>query len=463
MNTVWTPRVEKCDKPIYQCIADALAADIASGKLNRGDLLPPQRTLARLLGVDFTTVTRAYKEARQRGLIEARVGQGTFVRFQRNTAPTPSVDALINMMVNSPPSLVEADSDGHVRNRLTQSKVPFDADTFMRYQPPAGTSRHRDAGAVWLAQRIKDVAADRLLVCPGTQGALLVVMTLLAGKDDVICVEALTYPGFILLARHLGIRLIPVEMDEHGATPQSLANVCEQHRPKAFYCMPTLHNPTALSMPLKRRQAIASVLRKFQIPLIEDDNYWPLFPDAVDAPAPLSTLVPELAFYLTGLSKSLTPAMRIAYMVTPDRLAAERAAVVLRATASMASPLNAELATRWIEDGTATAILTTIRREVAERQSLTQHALSGLLQATDTCAFHVWLRLPAQWTRAAFAEQLRASGISVALSDAFSVGPVPEAVRLSLGGPETRLDLAHCLERIAMLLKTGSSASSVIV
>jgi DNA-binding transcriptional MocR family regulator len=463
MTSVWTPKIEKYDKPIYQCIADAIATDIASGKLNRGDLLPPQRALASLLGVDFTTITRAYKEAGRRGLIEARVGQGTFVRFQRNTAPTPSADALIDMTVNSPPNIAEADADLRAWDKLSQCTIDPDPNTFMRYRPPAGTPRHREAGINWLAPRLKDATTDKLLVCPGTQSALLVVMMLLAGKNDVICVEALTYPGLILLAQHLGIRLVPVAMDEHGARPESLAKIYEQYRPKAFYCMPTLHNPTTISMPLQRRRDIAKVLRKFQLPLIEDDNYWALIPEEGRAVAPLSALVPELAYYLSGLSKSLTPAMRIAYLITPDPLAAERAAVVLRATASMASPLNAELATRWIEDGTAATVLKAIRRETAERQALAQRALSTFSCSTETSAFHLWLRLPDVWTRATFAEQLRFRGISVALSDAFSVGAVPEGVRLALGGPDTRVDLAHCLDRIVMLLSAGSSVASVIV
>ena len=463
MSRVWTPRIEPSNKPIYQCIADALAADIASGKLNRGDKLPPQRTLAALLGVDFTTVTRAYKEASRRGLIEAHIGQGTFVRFQRNTTPTPSTDALIDMMVNSPPSIQEADPEQRIWEKLNRSTLALGADEFMRYRPPAGTPLHREAGGRWLAQRIRNASTEHLLVCPGTQSALLIVMLLLARKDDIMCVEALTYPGFILLAQQLGIRLVPVEMDEHGATPESLALVCQQHRPKAFYCMPTLHSPTTISMPMKRRHAIANVLRKYQVPMIEDDNYWPLLPNVTEAAPPLYELAPELTYYLSGLSKSLTPAMRIAYMITPDRLAAERAAVILRATASMASPLNAELATRWIQDGTATAVLEAIRCETRERQSLAQRGLSGFTLNSNACAFHLWLRLPGLWTRVAFAEQLRLSGISVALSDAFSVGTAPEAVRLSLGGPNTRADLARCVDRIVMLLTAGSPVSSVIV
>src|SRR5437764_3025251 len=75
----WTPTLEDRSGPAYQRIVDALSADIASGRLRRGQQLPTHRSLAKALGLDLTTVTRAYRQARQRGLTEARVGQGTFV------------------------------------------------------------------------------------------------------------------------------------------------------------------------------------------------------------------------------------------------------------------------------------------------------------------------------------------------------------------------------------------------
>src|SRR5271168_2537090 len=76
----WMPALSLDGRPRYVAIAEAIAADIKSGRLGGDDRLPPQRTLARKLGVDFTTVARGYVEAQKRGLIESRVGQGTFVR-----------------------------------------------------------------------------------------------------------------------------------------------------------------------------------------------------------------------------------------------------------------------------------------------------------------------------------------------------------------------------------------------
>ena len=94
----WMPRIEKGSGPKYLAIAEALLADVQAGRLKPGYRLPPQRQLAKELGVDLTTVTRAFNEARRMGLIEANSGRGSFVRGKglerRDVAPvgTPVID-----------------------------------------------------------------------------------------------------------------------------------------------------------------------------------------------------------------------------------------------------------------------------------------------------------------------------------------------------------------------------------
>ena len=93
----WAPTLADKEGPVYRHIADALAADISNGRLRRGQQLPTHRALAKALGIDLTTVTRAYTEARRRGLTEARVGLGTFVcetlsHVRHVAAPQPAFD-----------------------------------------------------------------------------------------------------------------------------------------------------------------------------------------------------------------------------------------------------------------------------------------------------------------------------------------------------------------------------------
>ena len=76
----WMPQLGKGSGPKYRAIAEALLADVQSGRLKPGHRLPAQRQLAKELGVDLTTVTRAFNEARRMGLIEANTGSGSYVR-----------------------------------------------------------------------------------------------------------------------------------------------------------------------------------------------------------------------------------------------------------------------------------------------------------------------------------------------------------------------------------------------
>ena len=80
MSKAWAPAMQGRQGPRYLAIADAIAEDVAKGRLAPGDRLPPQRELARKLSLDFTTVARGYVEAGKRGLVESIVGRGTFIR-----------------------------------------------------------------------------------------------------------------------------------------------------------------------------------------------------------------------------------------------------------------------------------------------------------------------------------------------------------------------------------------------
>jgi DNA-binding transcriptional regulator YhcF (GntR family) len=115
----WVPALSEWSGPVFMKIVEALAADIASGRLVRGQRLPTHRALAKRLKIDLTTVTRAYGEARRRGLIDARVGQGTFVsETTARTAVAGPFAAKIDLSMNIPPQPVEANLDVRIAQGL---------------------------------------------------------------------------------------------------------------------------------------------------------------------------------------------------------------------------------------------------------------------------------------------------------------------------------------------------------
>lgn len=456
----WAPKISKSDGPVYIAIADALAADILSGTLAAGAQLPTQRSLAETLGIDFTTVTRAYAEARRRGLVDGRVGQGTFVRRQRAVTAPSLPSGLVDMSMNLPPRVDDAGLAARMWGGIVELEASGGIDLLLRYQEPGGTAPDKAAGALWLTHRIPELTAERVLVCPGTQGALLAVAGFLATPGGVICCEALTYPGFRALATHLGIRLVAIAMDGEGLIPEAFDEVCRKEAPKALYCTPTHHNPTTATMSLERRKAIVAVARQHGVPIIEDDAYGFL---PRHSPPPLASLAPELVYYVGGLAKCLSPALRTAYLVPPGTRLIPRITGAIRAVASISSPLTVAIATRWIQNGTAAAVLAAIRSEAIIRQEIAQTILPPTTYVAKPESFHLWLSLPASWTRAEFVARLRAIGIGVVGSDAFALGPGPEAVRLSLGAPATRHELRLSLEHIADLLTEQPTMSSIVV
>lgn len=459
--TVWSPAISKASGPLYLAIADALSVDIASGRLPAGFRLPPQRTLADRLGIDFTTVSRAYAEARKRGLVEGRVGQGTYVRARR-PMPSPSAPSgLVDMSMNLPPRFDDPDLAARMWDGVADLQSSGGLDLLMRYQEPGGSFRDKEAGATWLAPRLGAVVPSRVIVCPGAQGALLALLGSLAGPGDTVCAEALAYPGFLAAATFLRIRVIGVAMDAGGMIPDAFEATCRESAPKALYCNPTLHNPTTATLSLERRKRIAEIARRYGVAIIEDDAYGALPTNPV---TPLAVLAPDVVHHVAGLAKCVSPALRVAYVVAPEGHAVVRLAAAVRATAGMASPLTVATATRWIEDGTALSVLTAVRSEARQRQAILAKAVPADLLRANPEGFHAWLTLPRQWTRGDFAARLRSAGIGVVTSDAFSVvDPAPEAVRLGLGAAPDRQSLSSSLRAVADLLAQQPTMASMVV
>lgn len=448
----WVPDLETSNKPRYLAIADAIALDIRAGRLAAQDRLPPQRKLAAHLGLDFTTVARGYGEAQRRGLVICKVGQGTSVAATGKPPRKPDTPVSravqTDLSMNLPP---EPDDPGLLaRMRAGVAAVSDDLVGLLRYQGFGGAPADKAAAANWLSRRALVPAEERVFVTPGAHAALLGIFGHLAKPGDTILAEAITYPGARAIAAQLGLTLQGLPMDQEGIDPDAFAAACRQGSPKALYLNPTLQNPTTLTIPKSRRDAIAATARRFGVPIVEDDAYGFI---PVKSPPPFAALAPDLTWHIAGLAKCIGAGLRTAYTLVPNSRSGWPFASALRAATVMASPFTAAIATRWIEDGTADAILRFIRLEAAARQALASEILpSGSFRA-DPMAFNLWVELPQPWTRSAFVGHMRATGLGTVASDAFTLaGPPREAVRVCLGGPIGRESLRRGLEFMAHAL-----------
>ena len=177
------------------------------------------------------TVSRAYAEARRRGLIRGEVGRGTYVREREDVSLTPRGSAeatLVDLSVNVPapgpaPSLREG-------LRALAERTSLDA--LADYREPAGSERARAAGAHWLSQFGVNVDATDVAVCAGSQHGIAVALASVVGPGELILAEALSYPGLRGAARLRGLRVAPVALDDEGVCPDALEAICSVEKPR---------------------------------------------------------------------------------------------------------------------------------------------------------------------------------------------------------------------------------------
>lgn len=453
--TIWHPDLSKRTGPRYLAIAETLAADITAGRVAAGARLPTHRELADRLGVTVGTVTRAYAEAARRGLVGGEVGRGTYVRegpgaatnFQHAAASgerSPN-EIIADLRLNFVPSIPGDDNLARALAGLAAERI----GALLEYQPPQGMAEHRAAGVDWIGRSGLETDPDRVLVTSGAQHAMTVAIAALLQPGDLLLTEALTFPGVRTLARLLHLRLQAVAMDEDGLLPDAFESACRQGSAKALYCMPSIQNPTGSVMPVARRQTIAAIAERYGVAIIEDDVYGFLDEQALP---PLSSYAPTQGHYLTSLSKSIGPGLRVGFLsVPPGRADPFRAAV--QGTVWMATPLVAEIASRWIRSGVGDWYVAQRRNEAHERQQLARRLFGNRDYSAHPFGMHLWLRLPDSWRAEDFAAAAAERGAPVTPISAFAVGRTREqAVRVSLGAAPDQAQLGRALGVVAALV-----------
>lgn len=451
--TNWQPDLEKRHNARYLAIADALEEDVSAGRLPPGARLPTHRDLAWRLGVTVGTVSRAYAEAERRGLVSGEVGRGTYVRDrgapQAFFGPRDDTSAeVIDLTMSVAP---EGLNDAVLAKTLAEMAADPATGRLTAYRGAEGLARHRAAGAAWIARRGLEVEPDRVAITAGGNHGILVAIAAATQPGDKVLVEPLSYPMIQPIAQMMGRRLEAVAADDAGLRPDALAAASRNGEARALYCIPTMHNPTTAIMPEARRAELAEVARAHRLSVIEDEIYAHLVPNP---PAPLVSRLPELGYYLVSLSKTLGAAgLRIGYLVGP-RETREAVLGAIRASLMMASPLTAEIAARWIEDGTADRLLAQMRGEMATRRRLALEILGRWNPACPEGGLHVWLPLPGERDAEDFVGEARQRGVIVAPAPVFACGsrsPL-NGVRISLGKPRERAQLETALKILARVL-----------
>jgi DNA-binding transcriptional MocR family regulator len=455
--------------PRYRALADAIAAAIAEGRLARGAKLPPQRELAARLKITVGTVGRAYDLGVQRQQLTARVGRGTFVAEAEPGAlvhdfiaaqDVPEFDprhSTMDLRTNQPVSAGYGELARSVREAFAAGEP---AAALLAYPPTAGHADDRAAGAQWLARHGVEARAEDVIVTAGAQGGLTMALSALARAGDGLLAASLSYPHFHDLAGLTGLRRHPVEVDDQGICPDALDAACRDTGAKLLLANLNLHNPTGAVMGEDRRRALAAVARRHDLWIVEDDVYALLLEQR---PPALRSLAPERTVYVTSVSKTLAPGLRLGFLAAPRILHARL--VDAQHTLLLGPPTpGAKLFRHWLESGLADRAVGFQREETSARHALARVVLGPLAPNTEGAGHHLWLRLPSRWRAGTLVDRLKAADVHVLPGDLFAYGRarVPHALRLSLSAAADRASLERALRLVRHTVEHDARGHEVV-
>lgn len=439
--------------PAYQQIARQFIVEIESGRLVPAARVPAIRRLAEQLGLHRDTVALAYEQLAREGWVEAQVGRGTFVRTRpRNRTAVPAVRA--RSPLDGPGELPEATalSDGSAASggaaavdfeldlapqveqlislentrpryatgedvvalhklipdprfyptedfrRCMNQAIEEEGPALFSYASPEGDARLRRALSERFAAQGVVRSADELVLCHGASQGISLALRLFVSPGDQVAVEVPTYANVLSACASLGIGAAPVPMDAEGADPAALDRLLAKPEIKAFYTIPSFHNPLGTSTSLERRRRLLEIAERHGVPIIEDGFELDLRFRGEDLP-PIAALDRSgLVVLLFSFSKSLFPGLRVGALSACGRALEGLVALKHATDLSDSLPMQAGLA-RFLESGAYDLHLVTMRRMLRARHAAMDRALedsmpSGTTWTRPDGGYQRWVELP---------------------------------------------------------------------
>jgi DNA-binding transcriptional MocR family regulator len=441
--------------PVYRQIYERVARLVDDGTLTPGSRLPASRHLADTLGVNRSTVVRAYQELWALGYLESRPGSYSTVR-QRVKTPSesePGPERLIDWerAAARPARLVHRalESLAAERARPAERAVNFgtlDADrmlcpvddfrravrqvlladgrALLDYGDPAGYRPLRET----IAQRLRvhgvTVSADEVLITNGSQHGIDLVLRLLAGPGTEVVVESPTYALAIPLFRLHGVTLREVAMRADGMDLDELERVLVRHRPALIYTMPNFQNPTGVTTSHGHRERLLALAEEHRVPILEDgfEEELKYFGKCV---LPLKSMdAGGVVIYAGTFSKVVFPGLRIGWLAA-DRDCIERLLAISRFTVLSSNVVSQAAVQRFCAGGAYEDHLRRVHRAYRKRMAvllagLKRHLPSAGVRWTQPAGgYTLMLWVETSLSEPELDERLRRAGVLLAPGSSF--------------------------------------------
>jgi len=422
--------------PLYESLYRCIRTDILSGKLVPGAKLPSKRTLSANLKVSKITVEAAYNQLLAEGYIRSEEKVGYFVEAVERRTHAPSAGAvpeepesaqLLDLTANGPASFPFS-----VWNSLQRRVMQDMGDSLLRTLPNQGLYELRAAIAAHLADfRGMQVQPENILVGAGTDFLYNLLIQLL-GREKVYAVEEPGYDKIRKIYAAGGVRCVSAKMDSSGVIPASLADA------QVLHISPSHHFPTGIVTPLSRRQELLRWAQARPDRYIIEDDYDSEFRFAAHPMPTMESLDRNgRVIYMNTFSKTLTPSIRISYIVLPAGLMQQFQSQLGFYSCTVAGFEQYTLA-RFLSQGHFEKHINRMRKTYRLRRN-------QVLQAMEACPFadrltireenaglHFLVKVDTSLSDAELEQRCEKAGIRIRSLGSYYHGEIPQALRSCL-------------------------------
>ena len=426
--------------PLYLQLHDHIAREITAGRLRENERLPGKRTAANLLGVSLSTVDGAYQLLASEGFVEARPRSGFVVCHLEQLAP-PAPEAARTAGENGEPaaaalSLLTGGVDASLFPFRTWARLfketLYNRPDLLAHGDPRGDADLRQAIASYLHHaRGLSAPADRIVVGAGMEYLLRLLCHLLKGKRAAV--EDPGYPKVHQILSRGGIDVRFVPLDVQGMDPHALQAAGADFA----YITPGHQFPTGLVTPAGRRTELLKwAAGRPGRWLIEDDYDSEFRYDGRPMPC-MQVLDPQRVIYIGTFSRTIAPAIRVAYMVLPPALMEEygRSFSFFSCTVSR---FEQQTLCRYIDEGHFGRSLNKMRKQYRQRRDRLLEELRrvfgarALAENTHT-GLSFLLRPDTDRSEAGIEARARALGLAVRGLGSYGHGPSAGPPALVIG------------------------------
>lgn len=448
--------------PIYLQLYKQLLQQILSGLLPAGQLLPGSRALAAQLGIGRNTVDNAYSQLATEGYIQSEAGRGFRIMAlpellsSREKAPHPEA-------ISSLPSLpIKYDL---FYGRMSPQDFPFSqwkkellsvlADESRReinnYPGHKGDDLLRTQLSKELFRtRGVSCSPDQIIITSGLQGSLEILCKLLYPSGGVHAFEDPSYNKARRIFDLHNIPMVTMSLDDSGAIPASLPN---DRVVTSVYLTPSHQFPLGILMPIQRRYEFLNWAVAHNAYLIEDDYDSDYSYHTNPVPALQSIDTNGRVIYLGSFSKSLSPSMRMAYMVLPPALA-QKYDTALADYNCMVPWLIQRTMAQFMANGHYQRLIRRLRTKFRKTHDLLQREIRQLSPeiqiVSQGYALKFLLSFPAHMNRQWLIDRAMEQGVRVYSPDRFWMDPgkcPPNLILLGFTGIELD-DIPPCIQRL---------------